>query len=70
MNLPQADVEVSDHGTIVLFRPLTEACRAWIAENVAEEAMWFGGALAVEHRYARGLVEGMIENGLRFRSRS
>ena len=64
MTPSQADVEVIDHGTIVLFRPLTDACRAWIDDNVEEEAMWFGGALAVEHRYAPYLIEGMVDNGL------
>ena len=64
MNRPQADVEVTDHGTVVLFRPLTDACRAWIDNNVDEDAMWFGGALAVEHRCAPYLIEGMRGSGL------
>ena len=64
MNSPQVDVEVIDHGTIVLFRPLTETCRAWIDDNVQEDAMWFGGALAVEHRCAPYLIEGMADDGL------
>ena len=64
MNLREADVEVIDYGTIVLFRPITGLCQAWIDENVQEDAMWFGGSLAVEHRYATYLIEGMAEYGL------
>ena len=64
MTPSQADVEVIDHGTIVLFRPLTDTCRAWIDDNVQEEAMWFGRCLAVEHRYAPLLIEGMADDGL------
>jgi hypothetical protein len=62
----QDDVEVTDHGTIVLFRPLSEACRAWIVKNVNDEAMWFGGALAVEHRFAWDLAGAMADVGLAF----
>lgn len=59
-----ADVEVIDHGTVVLFRPVTDTCRAWIDDNIQEDAMWFGGALAVEHRCAPYLIEGMADDGL------
>lgn len=48
---------------MVIFQPLSEACRDWIEENVQEDALWFGG-LVVEHRYAGDLIEGMIEAGL------
>jgi hypothetical protein len=59
------DVSVSNHGTIFLFQPLTDAARGWIEENVVGETQWFGSALAVEHRYARDLAVGMIRDGLR-----
>ena len=59
-----ADVEVRNEGTIFLFRPLTEAAREWLAENVDEEAMYYGEFLVVEHRYADDLAQGMIDDGL------
>ena len=59
------DVQVVNEGTIVLFRPLTDAARTWIDENVnSEDYQWFGGGLCVEHRYANDIVEGMKADGL------
>jgi hypothetical protein len=59
-----ADVLVSNQGSIVLFRPMTEDARAWIEENVQSDAQWFGGALAVEHSYVLDLIDGMKGDGL------
>lgn len=63
------DVEVTDHGTIVLFRPVSAAGSDWIAESVAEDALWFGGALAVERRYAGPLGEGIADGALKLARR-
>lgn len=60
----QADVVISDQGSIVLFRPRSQEAKDWIEENVDPEAMWFGHALVVEHRFASYLIEGMAEAGL------
>jgi hypothetical protein len=43
---------------------VSQAARDWIAENVSDDAQWFGGALMVEHRYASDLAEGMAGDGL------
>jgi hypothetical protein len=64
MRKQKADVTVENHGTIFLFRPWTDAAREWIEEHVDGEALWFGGALAVEHRYAYDLAHGMLNDGL------
>lgn len=61
------DVQVSRQGTIVLFYPATPEGGAWLAENVAEDAQWFGRALAVDQRYAAALIEGLVEGGLAVR---
>jgi hypothetical protein len=61
---PGPDVEVSGHGSIFLVEPKTDAGREWIREHVSGEALWFGRALAVEHRYVANLVDGMINDGL------
>jgi hypothetical protein len=60
----QVDVEVENHGTIFLVRPLTETARDWLDENVSDDAQYFGGALVVEHRYIEDLVEGMLGDDL------
>jgi len=61
------DVTVENHGTVFLFNLLTDAARAWVEENVPDDAQYFGGALAVEPRYARDLAQGMIDDGMTVR---
>ena len=58
------DVELEFHGTINLLRPLSPQAASWIDENIADEAQWFGGALAVEPRYCPVIAAGMIDDGL------
>lgn len=59
------DVLVTGGGTTYLFDPVSERAKEWVEENVAYEP-WqtFGGALAVEHRYIAGLVDGARRDGL------
>jgi hypothetical protein len=58
------DVFVHNEGTVFLFCPLTSQAKEWIDEHVQPDAMWFAGALVVEHRFAWGLARGMIDAGL------
>ena len=58
------DVTVEGHGNIYLFRLHTDTAREWVNENVSEDRQMFGGALAVEHRYASELAAGMSADGL------
>jgi len=59
-----SDVIVENHGTIFLFEPTSQAAKEWIAENVSDDAQYFAGKLAVEHRYASDLADGMRRDGL------
>ncbi len=59
------DFKIQNEGSILLFRPLTDAACEWLKENVQEGAQWFGDALVVEHRYAGDLAVGMVNAGLR-----
>jgi hypothetical protein len=61
------DIFVENYGSIFLFRPMTQAAREWIEQNVVGERQWFGEALAVESRYARDLAQGMANDGLRLK---
>lgn len=59
------DFEVEDHGTIVMVRPVSEAAKAWVEENVYLEGwQWFGDAFSCEPRMAGALVDGMVDFGL------
>lgn len=61
------DVQVQDEGSVVLFHLLSRRAQAWVDANVQDGAMFLGDALAVEHRYAQALAQGMIGDGLRVR---
>jgi len=61
-------VIIENHGSIFLFRPRTGYAADWLRENVASEGwQWFGGALAVEPRYAGQLVCGIEDAGFSVR---
>jgi hypothetical protein len=58
------DILIRNEGTLFLFCPLTSRAKEWIHEHVQPDAMWFGNALVVEHRFALGLAQGMKDEGL------
>jgi hypothetical protein len=58
------DVEISNHGSVFLFTPLTELANEWLQEHIAEGSLYHGRSLAVDHRYARDLEGALIEAGL------
>jgi hypothetical protein len=58
------DIQVENHGTLFLLRPLTEAGQTWLEEHTVGETQWFGGALAVEPRYVLDIVLGAQDDGL------
>lgn len=59
------DIVVEDGGSIMLLRPLTDAAKTWLEEGTSAESwQWFGGALAVERRYALAIVQGAMDDGL------
>jgi hypothetical protein len=55
---------VEDHGSLMLFRPLDAEVTAWLEEHT--DGHWFGGALAVEPRFAEALALGMLDAGFTF----
>lgn len=57
------DVLVRNEGTVFVFCPLTAEAGQWISEHV-HDALWFGSALVVEHRYAWPLAVGMHDAGV------
>lgn len=61
---PAPDFIINDQGSIVLFLPNSPEAREWIAENIPDDAMWFGRSLAVEHRFADDIIAGIEGDGL------
>lgn len=57
------DVLIHNEGTVFLFCPLTGSARRWFCSHVQPDAIWFGQALVVEHRYAWGLGAALTAAG-------
>lgn len=60
----KADLHVANHGSIFLLKATSKAGKAWIDDNIPDDAMWFGGAVVVEHRYISDIVNGAQSDGL------
>ena len=59
-----SDFQIADRGSIISIRPLNEAARQWLDENVvAEPWQWVKDALCVEARFARDLLREIEESG-------
>ena len=60
------DFQIADHGSIISIKPVSEAARTWVDdENVVSEPwQWLGGALCVDIRCARDLIEEIAEADL------
>ena len=53
---------VENHGSIIIVQPLTAEAWSWIDEHVSADALWWGGGLVVEPRYAADLIAGMQQD--------
>jgi hypothetical protein len=62
-----ADFEVSNHGTIFIFTPLTPAARDWVTEFLPEDAQRCASGVVIEHRYISDVVIGAQRDGLMVR---
>jgi len=59
-----SDFQIADHGSIISIKPVSEAARTWIDENVVSEPwQWLGGALCVDIRGARDLIDEIAAEG-------
>jgi hypothetical protein len=48
-------IEINDHGTIVVLRPISDEGRDWFAEHVGEPEP--GGIYTCEPRMAQGILQ-------------
>jgi len=62
----QTDFLIDNQRTIFAVIPVSDEGRAWIDEHVADDALWFGKSLIVEHRFIESLVDGFQSDGLTF----
>lgn len=62
---PQKDFTVTNHGSIVLLAPNTEAARNWLDAHIDyAEAQWWVTSLVVEPRYIQDILFGIESDGL------
>ena len=60
-----SDIEIEDHGTVVLIRAMTAVGKAWVEEHVeAEDWQHFGDAIAAEPRAVPLVIDGMLADGI------
>lgn len=59
------DIQIVNHGSILIFVPGTDAGREWLGENIATDAMRWAGGVVVEPRYAVDIFNGAMADGLR-----
>lgn len=59
-----ADLRVQNEGNIFLLYQETDLGRQWVEDNLPEDAMTWGGAVVVEHRYIGAIVAGAQGDGL------
>lgn len=58
------DFTVSNHGSIYLLTPKTEAAHAWRADHLPDDVLSLGQGLCIEHRYIGDIVLGINADGL------
>jgi hypothetical protein len=60
-----ADIHVQIEGSIYILFGMSDAGKAWLKENLPDDAMtWGRGGVVVEHRFVADIVAGAIEAGL------
>jgi hypothetical protein len=60
----ELDFSVAEHGSIVIFTPLTEAARLAMEEMELESWQFVAEGFAVDRRVAWNLLGALLENGL------
>lgn len=58
------DFTVSNHGTIHLLQPLSEAAEDWVEHHIPDDATRFDSAIVIEHRYIKPILHGLERDGL------
>ena len=61
---PHPDLLVSGGGTLYLLFATSPHGETWINDHIPDDAQWFGGGVAVEHRHIVDIVAGAVADGL------
>jgi hypothetical protein len=63
-NCNGCDFTLNNQGTIFLLTPITESASDWISESLPSDAMTFGRATVIEHRFIGDIIDGILGDGL------
>jgi hypothetical protein len=58
-----SDFDFHDHGTICVLVPMNENAQGWIDEHIGDDAMTWGGGIAIDHRCVDNILCGIAEDG-------
>jgi hypothetical protein len=65
----QHDFHVRNEGSIILFYPQTDLAREWWAEHVnPSELDGLVGGHVIEHRFARDIIEDLVNHGFQLKA--
>ena len=59
------DFRCENHGSLFLLYPLTPTAHSWTKQHLPENALWFGSAVVIEHRYIWAILDGIQNDGLK-----
>lgn len=60
----RADIQSTNHGSLITIEPLTKRGTEWIAENVDSVEAMNGEVFHAEYRMALDILEGALRDGL------
>ena len=58
------DLEVADHGSLILIRARTTTGQEWLDENLGGDVQYWGDSVACEPRYVDDVLAGAKDYGL------
>lgn len=58
------DVNIEDHGSIILLQPVSPAGHDWLAVHVPDGLRFHGSAVICEPRFVDSITRGMVRDGL------
>jgi hypothetical protein len=62
--MPNPDITVIDHGSVIGFAPATDTGEAWLSEHLPDDVQRLGNTRFCEPRYAEDIIDGAQDDGL------
>jgi hypothetical protein len=59
-----SDFTFINHGSVTTLKPVSDAAKEWVSENIAADATYWAGAVVIEPRYVADIIDGIHADGL------